>query len=156
MRVSTWLLAYCTHNGNRLSHFFLLFLSYYLERVDLFCIFVPTVETNSPHNPSPSLTAPTAPHSLSPPLPRREGEKTPEKRSNPKVHKAQTTTPCTRQSTCRGVPLCAPVPINVRSILRAHTEVRPYNLNRGASLCARLFEQYRVLRKRQSRATRRK
>ena len=76
------------------------------------------------------LTAPTAPHSLSPTLPRREGDETPEKRSNLKVHKAQTTTPCTRQSTCRGVPLCAPVPINVRSTLRAHTEVRPYNLNR--------------------------
>ena len=34
-------------------------------------------------------------------------------------------------STCRGVPLCAPVYINVRTTLRAHTEVRPYILNRG-------------------------
>ena len=71
------MLARCTHNKNRLSHFFLFFLPYYLEHVDLFCNFVPTVETNSPHNPSP--------HSLSPTLPRREGDETPEKRSNLKT-----------------------------------------------------------------------
>ena len=31
-------------------------------------------------------------------------------------------------STCRGVPLCAPVYINVKTTLRAHTGERPYNL----------------------------
>ena len=52
----------CARNKNRLSYFFLLFLPYYLERVDLFCIFVPTVETNSPT--THPLTAQTHPHPL--------------------------------------------------------------------------------------------
>ena len=56
-----------TRNKNRLSHFFLLFLPYYLEHVDLFCIFVPTVEPNSPHNPSPHSPNPS-PHSPPPHL----------------------------------------------------------------------------------------
>ena len=40
-------------------------------------------EKNTAHNPSPH--SPTAPHSLSPTLPRREGDETPEKRRNLKT-----------------------------------------------------------------------